>query len=97
MIPIAAANAFSLLRLEGDTATLKLLLLTSFAVVANAIAYADASVAAVALVTVFNVTFCCYGNCYDATCYYERAIAIPRTRRHCYAETATANEFCCSC
>ena len=36
---------------KGDTATLKLLLLTSFATIATAIAYADASVARVALLT----------------------------------------------
>jgi len=35
----------------GDTATLKLLLLTSFAAVATAIAYADASVARIGLLT----------------------------------------------
>ena len=80
-----------------DTATLKLLLLTSFAAVATAIAYADASVGRVALLTVFKVTCCCYRICYYAICYYERVIAIARSRRHCYAETATANDFCCSC
>ena len=36
---------------EGDTATLKLLLLTSFDAVATAMAYADASVARVGLLT----------------------------------------------
>ena len=46
---------------------------------------------------------CCY--CYSDivfcyNCYYERVIDIARSRRQCYAqtaETATANEFCCSC
>ena len=50
----ATTNALSILRVPGDTATLKLrklLLLTSFAAVATAIAYADVSVARVALVT----------------------------------------------
>ena len=51
MMPIATMNALSLLHVPGDTATLKLLLLTSFAAVATAIAYADASVARVAFVT----------------------------------------------
>ena len=46
-----ATNALSPLRVQGDTATLKLLLLTSFAAVATAIAYADASVARVAVLT----------------------------------------------
>ena len=41
------------LRVPGDTATLPLLLLTSFATIATAIAYADASVARVAVLTVF--------------------------------------------
>ena len=59
-MPVAATNALSLLRLPGDTATLKLLLLTTFAAVATAIAYANASVARVALVTVFKVTCYCY-------------------------------------
>jgi len=54
------------LRVPGDTAKLKLLLLTSFAAAATAIAYADASVAHVALLTVFKVICCCYLNCYAA-------------------------------
>jgi len=94
---MANTNALSILRVEEDTATLKLLLLTSFAAVATTIAYADASVARVALVTVLKVACCCYRNCYDSNCYYERVIAIACTRKHCYAITATANEFCCSC
>ena len=52
---IATTNALSILRVAGDTATLKLLLLTSFAAVATASAYADASVARVALLRVFKV------------------------------------------
>ena len=51
---IATTNGLSILGVPGDTATLKLrklLLLTSFAAVATAIAYADASVARVALLT----------------------------------------------
>ena len=47
----------------AETATL-----TSFAAVATAIAYADASVARVALLTVFKVICCCYRNCYDDNC-----------------------------
>ena len=43
---IATTNALSLLRVPGDTATLPLLLLPSFAAVATAFAYADANVAA---------------------------------------------------
>ena len=54
MMPIATTNAFSLVRVPGQTATLPLLLLTSFAAVATAIAYADASVARVALLTVIK-------------------------------------------
>ena len=50
-MPIATTNALSLVRAPGQTATLPLLLLTSFAAVATAIAYADASVARVALLT----------------------------------------------
>jgi len=49
MMPIAATNALSLVRLPGQTATLPLLLLTSFATIATAITYADDSVARVAL------------------------------------------------
>ena len=48
------------MRVPGDTATLKLLLLTSFATVATAIAYSDANVARVALLTVFEVI--CYAS-----------------------------------
>jgi len=51
---IAATSALSILRVEGDTAPLKLLLLTSFDAVATSIAFADASVARVALLTVSN-------------------------------------------
>ena len=52
---IAATNALSLLRVQGDTATLKLLLLVSFAAVVTAIAYADATVARVGLLTALIV------------------------------------------
>ena len=48
---IATTNALSILRVPGDTATLQLLLLTSFAAVATVIAYADASVARLAVLT----------------------------------------------
>ena len=50
-MPIAATNALSLVRVPVQTATLPLLLVTSFAAVATAIAYAIASVARVALLT----------------------------------------------
>ena len=49
MMPVATTNALSILLVPGDTATLPLLLLTSFAAVATAIAYADRSVAHVAV------------------------------------------------
>jgi len=55
MVPIATTNALSLVRVPGKTATLPRLLLTSFATIANAIAYADASVARVAVLTAVNV------------------------------------------
>ena len=63
------------MRVPGDSATLKLLLLTSFAAAATVIAYADASVTRIALLTVFNVfnVICCC-DC-DCTCY--AAIATP--------------------
>jgi len=48
----ATTNALSILRVEGDTSTLKLLLLTNSDAVATAIAFADDSVARVALLTV---------------------------------------------
>ena len=51
MMPIATTNAFSLVRVPGQTATLPLLLLTSFATIATATAFADASVVRVALLT----------------------------------------------
>jgi len=51
MIPIATTNALSLERVPGQTATLLLLLLTSFAKIATTIAYADASVARLAVLT----------------------------------------------
>ena len=51
MMPLATTNALSLLRVAGDTATPPLLQLTSFAAVATAIAYDDASVVRVALLT----------------------------------------------
>jgi len=50
-MPIATANALSLVRVPGQSATLPLLLLTFFATIATAIAYADARVARVALLT----------------------------------------------
>ena len=46
-LAIATTNALLLLRVPGQTATLPLLLLTSFASVATAFAFADASVARV--------------------------------------------------
>ena len=52
---IAAANALSLVRVPRQTATLSLLLLTTFAAVASAIACADASVARIGLLTVVIV------------------------------------------
>ena len=55
--------------------TTELLLLTSFAAVTTPVAYADASVARVALLTVSKVIFYCYRRCYDANCYYESDIA----------------------
>ena len=51
MMPIANTNALSLVCVPGQTATLPLLLLTSFAAVATAIAYDDASVVRVKLLT----------------------------------------------
>ena len=51
MMPIATTNALSLVRVRGQTAALPLLLLTSFATIATAIAYADASVAHLAVLT----------------------------------------------
>ena len=49
MMTIANTNALSLVRVPGHTATLPLLLLTSFAKIATAVAYADDSVAHVTL------------------------------------------------
>ena len=80
---IAATNAISLLRVPGDTATRKLLLLTRFAATATAIAYAYAIVAGVALLTVFKVICCSDGNCYAA-------IATPTST---FATIATTNAF----
>jgi len=71
----------SLLRVPGDTATLNLLLLTSFAAAATAIAYADASVGRVALLQLLNVICCCDCNCFAA-------IATPTSS---YATVATTN------
>ena len=51
MMPVATRNALSLVRVPAHTATLPLLLLTNFATIATAIAYADASVARVAVLT----------------------------------------------
>ena len=56
MMPIATTNAFSLVRVPGQTATLPLLLLTSFATIATAIAYAYASVACLAVLTAVIVS-----------------------------------------
>ena len=82
LLQLRATIELSLLRVPGDTARLKLLLLTSFAAVATAIAYADPSVVRVALLTVFKLICCCYRNCYDANCYYE-----PGYRYCAYQET----------
>ena len=49
MMPIATTNALSLARVPGPAAKLPLLLLTRFATIATAIAYADASVARLAV------------------------------------------------
>ena len=68
MMPNATTNALSLVRVPGQSATLTLLLLTSFATDATAMAYADASMGRVALLTVFTATSYCYRNCYDANC-----------------------------
>ena len=51
MMPIATRNALSVVRVPGQTATLPLLLQTRFAVIAITIAYADASVVRVAVLT----------------------------------------------
>ena len=51
MMPIATTKALSLVRVPVQTATLLLLLLTSFATIAIAIGYADASVPRVAVFT----------------------------------------------
>ena len=63
---IATTNALSILRVPGDTATLQLLLLRSFAAVATVIAYADANVARVALLSALKLLRSCYCNCYVA-------------------------------
>ena len=55
MMPTANTNAQSLVRVPGQTATLPLLLLTTFATIATAIAYADDSVARVALLRAVDV------------------------------------------
>ena len=74
MMPIATTNALSLVSLPGQTATLPLLLLTSFATIATAIAYADASVANCSIDR---------GHCaYVATAYSQSV--------NCYAAGATA-------
>ena len=54
------------LRVAGQTATLPLLLLTSFAAVATASAFADPSVVRVALLTALKLLRSCYCNCYVA-------------------------------
>ena len=51
MMPVATTHALSLVRVPGQTATRPLLLLKNFPAVATAIAYDDASVARVALLT----------------------------------------------
>ena len=51
MMPIATTNALALVRVPVQTATLPLLLITSFDTIATAVAYADVSVARVALLT----------------------------------------------
>ena len=93
----ATATAMLPLLLRHRTDTLPLPLLISFATIATAIAYADASTGRLALLTVYNATCYCYRNCYDANCYYERVIASTRARTIGYADTATANEFCYNC
>ena len=65
-VAIATMIALSLLRVAGDTATLPMLLPTSFAAVATALAYADASVARVSLLTALKLLRSCYCNCYLA-------------------------------
>jgi len=78
---IATTYALSHLRVPGDTATLPLLLLTSFAAVATAFAYADASKARVALFNALKLLRSYYCNCYVA-------IATPTSS---FATIATTN------
>ena len=88
---VATTNALSLIRVPGQTATLPLLLLTSFATIATAIAYADATVASVAVLTtgivrmlqlhIQKVIRCCDYNCYAA-------VATPTSS---FATIATTN------
>ena len=75
-MPVATTNALWLLRVPGDTATLPLVLLTSFAAVATAIAYADVSVARLAILTAvivrtlllhFSESLNCYADAANAT------------------------------
>jgi len=104
---IATTNGLSLLREPGDTATLKLLLLTSFATIASAIAYVHASVVRPCIMdsdyTDMQLLLqllwgrCCSNIEFSYNCYYERVIASTRATTNCYAATAIANEFCCSC
>ena len=56
MMPIATTNALLLLRVPEDPATLPLLLLTSFATIAAATAYAAARVARLAVLIAVIVT-----------------------------------------
>ena len=51
MMPIATTNALALVRVPGQTATLPMLLLTSFVTITTANASADATVARRALLT----------------------------------------------
>ena len=59
MMPIATTNALSLVSVPGQTATLPLLLLTSFSTIATAIAYADDSAARAARVALLRAIVVC--------------------------------------
>ena len=75
MMPIATTNALSILRVPGQTATLQLLLLTSFATIATAMAYGDAR---------------CCSRCSIHSCHCAYVVTAFPESTNCYAGAATA-------
>ena len=90
-MPIATMNSLSLGRAPGQTGTLPLLLLTSFATIATAITYADDSVVRVALLRV--VVVCMLELHFQKVRTATQMLLLQLLCCYCYSDI----EFCYNC